>query len=65
MHHAYLAQGLLTAFALFQKSNQEYGEVDRSIRTMVSGAYVGKTATAPMYKNPPATKGITYNRVSS
>ena len=24
VHHAYLAQGLLTTFALFQKSDQEY-----------------------------------------
>ena len=23
--------------------------------------YVGKTATAPIYMNPPATNGITYN----
>ena len=33
--------------------------MDRSIRTKTSWAYVGRTATAPMYKNPPATKGIT------
>lgn len=55
----HLAQRLCAALAVLEKpaENRPFSSRPRNVR--VGSTYVGNTATAPMYMNPPATNGIT------
>lgn len=61
-HRYKLTESLLTGFAVGKQPTNPRSYVFIHRKKKNERTYVGKTATAPMYRKPPATKGITYEK---